>query len=80
MQPRGYSVKGGAAGDVVDEQGTRGTAEIGARDRFVRFLTGGVPEGEFHALLIWGLVGGLGVGRGLAGSTGRGGFGGKDGF
>ena len=70
MQPRGYSVEGGAAGDVVDEQGTRGTAEIGARNRFVRFLPSGVPEGEFHTLLVLGLVGGLGVGQGLTGSTG----------
>lgn len=42
-------LEGAAAGDVVDEEGTAGAAEVGARDGFVRLLAGGVPEGEFHA-------------------------------
>ena len=66
VQPAGDGVESGAAGDVVDEEGAGCTAEVGARDGFVGFLAGGVPEGEFHAFLVgrWGGVGGGGGGGG----------------
>lgn len=44
-------LEGGAARDVVDEEGAGRAAEIGARDGFVGFLPGGVPQGEFHPFL-----------------------------
>lgn len=51
VQPGGHGVEGRAARDVEDEQGAGCAAEVGARDGFVGFLPGRVPEAQLHVLL-----------------------------
>lgn len=51
VEPVGHVLEGLFAAEVEDEEGAAGAAEVGARDGFVCFLAGGVPEGQLHVLL-----------------------------
>lgn len=52
VEPVGYVLESLPPCEVEDEESARRTAEVGAGDRLVSLLTGGVPERELHVLLL----------------------------
>ena len=68
MQPPRYGLECLSSSYVKYEERAAGTSEVGAGDRFVGFLAGGIPEGELHSFLLG--FGGGGMGRGGGGGGG----------